>query len=112
MVCVVALVVPRQVQKRDRQGLRAAFHERSVNRLHRRVVFLRERLDAEVAGDGPRMLPEVEKVFPLSRRRQNAIRDAHDKRAECIPPRPDIRRNRNLAESGAPRRSATRLHHV
>ena len=73
VVAVVALVVPGEIQERHGKRLAAAVGERAPYRLHLGVVLLREWLHIEVARNSPRMLPEVEEVFPFLRRRQNAI---------------------------------------
>ena len=76
VVAVEALVVPGKLRQRRRQHLLSAVRERGPEGTHRVIVRLRERLRVLPARDGPRMLPEVEEVLPLLRRRQNAIDNA------------------------------------
>ena len=74
-VRIVALVVPRLGQNRRRDGLLSGARQKLVDGTHLGVVLLGERLDVMIARNGPRMLPEVEEVLPLLRRRQDAIDD-------------------------------------
>ena len=97
-VRVVALVVPGLVDERDRERLLTGGGEHLPERLHRGVVLGRERLHAVDARDGPRMLPEVEEVFPLARRRQDAVEDLHLELAEIVLARLRVRRGRNGRE--------------
>ena len=97
-VRVVALVVPGLVDKRDRERLLTGGGEHLPERLHRGVVLGRERLHAVDARDGPRMLPEVEEVFPLARRRQDAVEDLHLELAEIVLALLRVRRGRNGRE--------------
>ena len=75
VVAVEALVVPGKLRQRRRQHLLSAVRERGPEGTHRVIVRLRERLHVLPARDGPRMLPEVEEVLPLLRRRQDAVDD-------------------------------------
>ena len=97
-VCVVALVVPGLIDERDRERLLACGREHFPKRLHRSVMLGRKRFHAVDARDGPRMLPEVEEVFPLARRRQDAVENLHLELAEIVLARLRVRRGRNGRE--------------
>ena len=90
-VAVVALVVPRQIHERDGERLLSGGGEHLPERLHLRVVRRGERLHARHARHGPRVLPEVEVVFPLLRGRQHAVHHAHLQVAELVGTRLGVR---------------------
>ena len=83
-VCIIALVVPGLVDERDRERLLAGGREHLPKRLHRGVMLGRKRLHAVDARDGPRMLPEVEEVLPLARRREDAVENLHLELPEIV----------------------------
>ena len=97
-VCVVALVVPWLVHERHGERLLPGVGEHLPQRLHRRVVRVRERLNAVHARDGPRMLPEVEEVLPFARRRKDPVHDGHDELAHPVLARLRVRRGGDRGE--------------
>ena len=101
-VAVVALVVPRQVDERRRERLLPRRGEQLPERRHRGVVFLRERLHARRARDGPGVLPKVEVVAPALRGRQHAVHHAHRHVADRVAARLRVRRHLHLHDLRAP----------
>ena len=68
-------MVPGAVHQRDGQRLLPGGGQKLVHLSHCRIMLLGKRLHLFYARDRPRMLPEIEIVFPFLRRRHHAVDD-------------------------------------